>query len=308
MTRPAGGAPIVGAEHEVFAFDRMIPPALEVDPGTTVAFRTSGEILRRLAAGAAPDSLDLERANAVTGPVLIRGAEPGDALRVEILDIAIDRAWFVRVEGLGPLGALTEGIRVVEAPLADGRIRIGERLSVPAAPMIGCIGLAPAEGTGSTMRPVAPTGGNLDLRELCPGAVLWLPVAVPGALLSLGDLHAAMGHGEPAFVAVEAAGTATVRVEVEKDAGLALPRARSGGDTICIGMGATHPEARASAVRQAHELLVRAHGLSPDEAYAYLCARVDLRPAGPSGSIGEGLEAVLAAVPDPPPDGDRHHP
>src|SRR5690606_34560517 len=118
-----------------------------------------------------------------------------DALRIEVLDIAIDRAWAVRMEGLGPLGGATEGIQVAETPIVDGRIRIGERLSVPVAPMIGCIGVAPAEGTASTMRPVYPTGGNLDLRELSPGAVLWLPVAAPNALLFLGDLHAAMGQG-----------------------------------------------------------------------------------------------------------------
>ena len=139
----------------------------------------------------------------------------------------------------------------------------------------------------------------MDLRELSPGAVLWLPVAAPGALLSIGDLHAAMGHGEPAFVALEAAGTATVRVDLERDTDLTLPRIRSGNETACIGMGVSYPEARASAVRQAFELLTATHGLTASEAHAYVCAAVELRPAGPSGSIGDDLEAAVAAVPDP---------
>lgn len=297
------GAParefLITTEHEVLSFDRTIAPACEVDPGATVSFQTSGEILQQLAAGAPLESIDLERANAVTGPVFVRGAEPGDALRIEVLDISIDRAWVIWMEGLGPLGSLTEGIQAFDAPIADARVRIGERLSVPLAPMIGCIGVAPAEGTASTMRPIYPTGGNMDLRELSPGAVLWLPVAVAGALLSLGDLHAAMGHGEPAFVAVEAAGTATVRIDVDKNTELTFPRARAGTETICIGMGTSYPEARASAVRQAFDLLTQTHELPSTDAYAYLCARVELRPAGPSGSMVDGLEAALAVVPDP---------
>ena len=93
---------ITEVDREVVCFDRTIPPACEVDAGSTVSFLSSGEILRRLAEGASPESIDLVRANAVTGPVEVRGAEPGDALRIEILDIAIDRAWAVWTEGLGP--------------------------------------------------------------------------------------------------------------------------------------------------------------------------------------------------------------
>lgn len=299
MAGTGGDAVRVGTEHEVLSFDRTIAPACEVDPGTVVAFHTSGEILRALADGASPSSVDLERANAVTGPVRVRGAEPGDALRVEVLDIAIERAWVAWIQDLGPLGSHVEGIRVVEAPVAEGRVTLGERLTVPLAPMIGCIGLAPAEGAASTMRPVYPTGGNLDLRELSPGTAISLPVAVPGGLLSIGDLHAAMGQGEPAFVAIEAAGTATVRIDLDKDAGLDVPRLRRATETICVGMGATYPEARASAVGQAFDLLTGTHGLGSDEAYAYVCACVQLRPAGPSGSMVDGLEAALAVVPDP---------
>lgn len=299
--RPSGdGSTLIGTENEVLVFDPTLPPACEVNPGATVSFETSGEVLRQLACGAALDSVDLERANAVTGPVLVRGASPGDALRLEVVGVAIDQAWVVWIEGFGPLGSHTQGVQVFETPISDGRIHLGEGLSVPLAPMIGCVGLAPADGTMSTMRPVYPTGGNMDLRELSPGAVLWLPVAAPGALLSIGDLHAAMGQGEPAFVALEAAGTATVRIDLERDSELEFPRLRSGGDTVCVGMGPSFPDARASAVQQAFDLLLRTHGMSARDAYAYVCACVELKAAGPSGSMVDGLEAVLAVVPDPP--------
>jgi amidase len=296
----------VSAEHEVLSFDLKLPPACEVEPGATVTFETSGDVFRQLAGGAPLDSIDLERANAVTGPVLVCEAEAGDALRIDVLEIEIDHAWIVWMEGLGPLGSLTAGIQVSEAPIDDAGVRLGERLTVPLSPMIGCIGLAPAEGAMSTMRPVYPTGGNLDLCELSPGATLWLPVTAPRALLSLGDLHAAMGHGEPAFVAVEAAGTATVRIGIEKESELTLPRLRSENETICVGMGDSYPEARASAVRQAFDVLTDTHQLPATEAYGYLSACVDLRPAGPSGSMVEGAEAALAVVPDPPVSGLSH--
>jgi amidase len=297
---PSSAAPVrITTEHLAVVFDATAAPAVEVDPGSVVSFETSDTVLAQIAAGKPIEEIDFEQANTVTGPVCIRGAEPGDALRIEVIDIEIDRAWVVWMQGFGPLGSHAEGIQAVPAPISDGRVNIGDGLTAPLDPMVGCIGVAPADGAASTMRPVYATGGNLDLRDLSPGTILWLPVQVPGALLSLGDLHAAMGEGEPAFIAIEAAGTATVRVDLDKRSPLRLPRLRKDGQTICVGMGDSFPEARQSAVEQAFELLTGAHGLAPLVAYSYVCARVGLRPAGPSGSMVDGLEAVLAVVPDP---------
>ena len=103
----------------------------------------------------------------------------------------------------------------METPLRDGRAHLG-RLSVPVRPMIGCIGVAPAEGVGSTFMPAYPFGGNMDLRELEPGTTIFLPVQVAGGLLSMGDLHAAMGTQEPTWVSLEAAGSATLRIGLAK--------------------------------------------------------------------------------------------
>jgi amidase len=203
------------------------------------------------------------------------------------------------MEGLGPLGSRVQGVKAEQVSVSGGRVALGGGISVPLEPMIGCVGVAPADGVASAMRPVYPTGGNLDLRDLSVGAVVSLPVQAPGALLSIGDLHAAMGQGEPAFVALEASGTATVRVELDRDSPLKLPRLRVGDETVCVGMGNSFPEARHSAVERAFELLTETHGLAPTTAYAYLCARVSLRAAGPSGSMANALDAVLAAVPDP---------
>ena len=283
----------VSAAYRAEVFDRRLPPALEVEPGEVVTFETSDEAYVRLAAGERVEGIGLERFNAVTGPVSVREAEPGDALRVEVLEIAIERAWIAWVPGFGPFGARLRGVQTHEAKITGRRVYLSERLSVPLEPMIGCIGLAPAEGQSSTLGPAFPWGGNLDLRELSPGAAILLPVQVPGALLSLGDLHAAMGQGEPALVAIEAAGRATVRIDLEKGRWLRCPRLLLAGATACLGLGETHAAAQRSALEQAYACLVGEWGLDTAEAYAYICARVELRPGGPASPL------VLAVVPDP---------
>lgn len=282
------------------SFDAQIAPVARVDADTVVRFTTADETFRRMARGETLTEAEYATANAVAGPLWVNGAEPGDALRVEILDIEIASAWVAWLQEFGPLGSLVDGTDVRQVEVLDGRVALGEGISVALDPMIGCVGVAPANGRASTMRPVYRTGGNLDLRELRPRAVIWLPVEVEGALLSVGDLHAAMGQGEPAFVAIEAAGSATVRVGLDKQKPLPGPRVRIEGATVCVGLGESFPMARRSAVQQAYELLHDDHGLAPRTAYAYLCASVSLMPAGPSGSMVDGgLEAVVAVVPDP---------
>ena len=272
------------------AFDPSIPPALEIDPGAVVTFETGDDAYARLAAGEPVEEIGLENFNLVTGPVAVRGAEPGDALRLEVLSVTVRRAWSVWLPGFGGLGGRTDELQAREIPLENGTARIGE-VAVPVEPMIGCIGVAPSSGTSSTFMPAYPWGGNMDLRELSPGATLFLPVQIAGALLSLGDLHAAMGVAEPTWVSLEAAGQATLRVGLEKGMRIALPRLRVEDTTICVGMGDTFEAAYQSAIDQAYDLLLES-GLEPFDAYAFASARVGMRFGGPASPI------VVAVVPD----------
>src|SRR5262249_45432499 len=137
---------------------------------------------------------------------------------------------------------------------------------------------------------------NMDLREFSPGASLFLPIQAPGALLSLGDLHAAMGTGEPTLVSLEASGEATVRIHLEKGLQLSTPRLRVDNSTICVAPldeRGSWSEAYQLALEQAYHLLVEEHHLTPFEAYMYTCARVGMRFGGPASAI------ILAVVPDP---------
>ncbi|MBN8618256.1 MAG: acetamidase/formamidase family protein, partial [Anaerolineae bacterium] len=223
-------------DQKAFAFDASLTPMLEIDSGDTVTFETGDAAYERLSKGETVEAIGLENFNAVTGPVFVRGAEPGDALKIEILDVQVTRAWSVWLPDFGGLGKHTKDIGVKQILLKDGRAYINNRLSVDIKPMIGCIGVAPAEGKGSTFMPAYPFGGNMDLREMSPGTTLYLPVFVPGALLAMGDLHAAMGVAEPTWVSLEASGSATLKISLEKNAKLNYPRLRVGTSTYCLGM------------------------------------------------------------------------
>lgn len=293
---------VVPSAHRTATFHRDHAPALRVDPGDVVTFETGDVAYERLSEGETVDAIGLEKFNLVTGPVAVNGVAAGDVLRIEILDVAIERAWSVWLPDFGGLGARTGETRVRQIEREGDRLHVGtgpngDPLTVPLAPMIGCIGVAPAEGDGSTFSPAYPFGGNMDLRELSPGATLFLPVEVDAALLSVGDLHAAMGRAEPTWVSLEAAGRARLRVDVETAMSLSLPRIRVGDATLCVGMGDTLEAAQQSALDQAFDqafdLLTTTHGLDPFDAYAYTSARVGMRLGGPATPM------VLATVPDP---------
>jgi acetamidase/formamidase len=279
------------AEAFQVTFDPSIPPALEIDPGDTVTFQTGDVAYARLAAGESVDAIGLPNFNRVTGPVSVRGSAPGDALRIEVLDVRVHRAWSVWLPGFGGLGHRTDVQRAMQTPLADGHAQIGSQ-RVPLRPMIGCIGTAPAEGNGSTFMPAYPFGGNMDLREMEPGTTVYLPVNVAGGLLSVGDLHAAMGTAEPTWVSLEAAGQATLRIGLERAMALRFPRLHRGGETFFLGIAESFAEAHSLALNQAYDHLVDDRGIDPFEAYALLSARCDMRLGGPASSI------VMAVLPD----------
>lgn len=282
----------VPKEQHAFALDPHIAPVLEVTPPCTVTFETGDRSYTRLAQGETIEDIGFQNFNVVTGPVFVHGTEPGDTLCVEVLEVTVRSAWSAWIPGLGRWGNKTDRLQIRQIPLEGERAIISERVKVPIEPMIGCIGLAPASGSSSTVTPAYPWGGNLDLRELGSGGIIYLPVQVPGALLSIGDLHAAMGTAEPTAVSLEAAGQATVRITVAKNLSLKFPRVRAGHETICVAVADSFPDARQIAMDQAYAFLTEEIGLSPFDAYAYASARVSLRFGGPASAI------VLAVIPD----------
>jgi amidase len=170
---------------------------------------------------------------------------------------------------------------------------VSERVRIPLRPMIGCLGLAPARGETSTLGPSMPWAGNYDLTQVCPASTILFPAQVPGGLFSLGDLHAAMGEHEATFVALECAGSATVRLGVRPGLRLETPRIEREERRYVLGLNAhgDYGAARQQAARLLFELLTNEAGLTPRETYILISAQGDLTLGGPAGTIVVGSVA-----------------
>ena len=286
----------LAANHHAFEFRADAAPALRVRPGDVVRFETtSAPIERVLQAGDGwLGAFDGRRINAVTGPVYVEGVEPGDIVSVEILEIeTLDWGWTMFVPGFGLVPETAGPAFLRRVPIRRGKIQLSERLTIPARPMIGCLGCAPPDGASSTLAPPYPWAGNYDLPQMAAGATALFPAQVAGGLLSLGDLHAAMGAGEPASVAVECAGAATVRIGARRGLTLNMPRIETPERVYVMGLGDGRDweAARRHAAHLMFDYLTAERGLSSADAAALFAAAVELEFGGPAGAV------VLASVP-----------
>ncbi len=234
-----------------------IAPVAEIEPGDTVTFEIRDSRDREITRDSThADLLGVPSlAHPLTGPVELRGAAPGDVLELEVLGYETDDfAWTAIWPGSGFLGDLFTEPFLAKWELEGGLAR-SEQLpgvAVPACPHAGTIGVAPSRelferalaresalverggraplpdpdhawppeaADGLRTYPPRENGGNIDIRDLGPGARLWLPVHAPGALLSVGDLHFAQGDGEVCIAAIETGGSATFRVSLGSPGG-----------------------------------------------------------------------------------------
>ena len=267
---------VIGKEHVSYFFDAEIPPALAVDSGETVCFQTwdcyEGEIDED---NKDASLLELKSGNPVTGPLFVNSAEPGDVLKVEILDIACDE-WakmYVR-EGHGAYQV--EGAHCRVFPIRDNKVILDQGIEIPVRPMIGVVGTCPPKPCNTS----APGdhGGNLDIKDLGIGSTIYLPVYVPGALLFLGDCHALQGDGETASCGAEMGACVTVRVTILKDT-VDLPTPLIATDTsiITTGEDLSLDIACAKAAGKMHRYLMKASSLTDVQAAILLSLEGDLR-------------------------------
>lgn len=200
--------------HFSFSPDNM--PAAYAQDGNTVKFCCqdcySEQIIED---GYDFSKVNMKLNNPATGPLYINGAEPGDVLRIEIInmELAPEGSMCART-GAGIYEI--DGCHCRRFPIDDGSIIFDNGIRIPIKPMIGVIGTAPEEGNAPTQIP-GEHGGNLDIKDLGVGALLYLPVSVSGALLSMGDIHAVQGDGETVICALEMSGDITVKVDVLKN-------------------------------------------------------------------------------------------
>ncbi|GGN24390.1 acetamidase/formamidase family protein [Halarchaeum nitratireducens] len=268
-------------------------PIARVEPGDTVAFECrdsmDGQVTPKTTASDVANTT-FDPVHPITGPVAVEGAEPGDAVAIEILDLEHEgwgyTAFWPEDRGLLPEEFDECGIHIWDLNGDVGQFV--DSIGVPLDPFPGIVGLAPAEsGRHSTIPPRA-TGGNLDVKHLTEGATLYLPVEVAGAMLSVGDCHAAQGDGEVCVNGIEAPMTATVRVDLVKDARFETPRfettgpyapaGRDGGTAYATtGVGDDLMVAAKDAISGMIDYLNSEYGLSRSNAYVLCSAAVDLK-------------------------------
>lgn len=276
------------------AWDNSIQPIATIQSGETVEF----DLLDASCGQIGPEStiqaiqnLDFSNVDQVNGPIYVEGAQPGDTLEVEFLDLRpADWGWTAVIPGFGLLAD-----EFAEPALkiwhleggADGWAEFAPGIRIPLAPFCGEIGLAPgAPGALSTIPPYRH-GGNMDTKHLTKGAHLYLPIEAPGALFSIGDGHAAQGDGEVCGTAIETPMHATVRLTVHKDrpveqphfltAGPLAPRTNTAAYYATDGIGPDLVEATRDAVRHMIKHLQRTYGLSRADAYMLCSVAVDLK-------------------------------
>nr|WP_206885267.1 acetamidase/formamidase family protein [Alicyclobacillus mali (ex Roth et al. 2021)] len=264
--------------HIVYSFASFHPPALSVPAGAVVQIETCDCFENQIEREDQDfGTLDWNRINPATGPIHVQGAMPGDVLAVHILDIKLAKRGIMTTgPGLGVMGGhLAENaIRFVE--IEHGQVVLPGGVRAPLRPMIGVIGVAPADGEVPCGTP-GDHGGNMDCTRIAPGAVLLLPVSVQGALFALGDLHAAMGDGEVGVSGVEIAGRVTVRLEVIRDAACPAPMVISADDVSVIASADTLDAAAELATERAATWIAAAAHLHLADATMLLSASGRLR-------------------------------
>jgi amidase len=261
-------------ERRIYVLDPNNPPAASIDSGDELIVETwdAFEGVRD------PARLE-ERAlvGPATGPIYVRGAEPGDALRVDFISITPwgDAVHMVR-PGRGFLEEeFTQAYPTVMS-IHDGQVILESGVRLPLAPSMGFVATTPTY-VQNTASDSGAYGGDFDMKELVVGSTLYLPVFVSGGLLAMGDCHAVVGDGAVAGTGAECAAEVHIRVTLEKGMSIATPRAWTPEHLVVLGYGEELGPAMKQAVRGMVDYLVREKGLAAYDAYTLLSLAGDVR-------------------------------
>jgi amidase len=229
-----------------YVFSRYTEPVARVQPGETAIIYTQDAFESRITRESdRPSEILGPYLNPQTGPIYVEGAEPGDTLAIQIIDITPTRDWAVSafIPYFGGLTA-TRFTRTLNAPLPErvwiyrleenNMLTCNERLKFPWRPFLGTMGTAPDLEAISALTPY-DQGGNMDVPDTKPGNILYLPVRVPGAYFFTGDCHACQGEGELCGVALEITAKVTLKFDLIKQRPLAWPRIESPDELMTVG-------------------------------------------------------------------------
>lgn len=284
---------IVTKDKTTYVFSSKTAPIERVRTGESVLLKTEdafgGQITTE---NAKVDALDWSRVNGATGPIFVEGAEPGDTLVTEILNVKTEkRGVIAAIPKHGVLGKKQFRCATRQVQIRGSKIHFGDSVWLNSEPMIGTIGVAPAEGeipTGFLGR----HGGNMDVKDTCAGAKLYLPVFVKGALFAAGDLHAVQADGELCVSAIEAAGEVLLNFQLLKHRTPEWPVLETKREYAILACGESLDEAAESAADAATRALMREYGWPFEEAYMFGSLAVDLR----INQVVDPLKGVRAVI------------
>jgi len=279
------------AEYTILAdknhnkFSSAIPYQIKVPDGSIVEAFTKEATGGQLNINSTLEDfnqVDMDKVHTLTGPIYVEGAEAGDVLAVEILDLEPgDWGW----TGMGPdFGFLAgennaSGFKTYKLDKENNIVNFAENIRIPLKPFLGVIGVAPNTEELLLTFPPRANGGNMDDPNMVKGVTVYLPVFVNGALLSVGDSHAVQGLGEVVGTAVECDMRALLRLSVIKDKKIAEPQYETEDYYATTGYGTTIDEAAKKATRYMIEHISNTYEMSWEEAYM-LCSLIgDLKIA-----------------------------
>src|SRR5467141_1859878 len=299
--------PVLSANPTHSRWNRSLPPRLSIASGDTVHIEcvdSSGGQVHPAMSVAEFLSIDRGRIHALTGPIFAEGADPGDVLQIDVLEVA-HKGWGWSSVSSG-LGFLKE--RFAEPYLFHWQLNgeVSRSLApavVPLRPFCGVMGVAQAEEGEFRTRPPGLFGGNMDVRELCRGATLYLPVLNPGALFSAGDAHAAQGDGEVCINGIECPADVSLHFHLHQQQPLAGPLVESAAASkqdleshawIVVESATDITTAARGASSRMIDLLVERWGFSEVHAYLLCSVAMHLRL---SQVVNEPMFTVTAALP-----------
>jgi acetamidase/formamidase len=297
---------VLTAEPTHSRWNRALPPRLQIAAGDTAHLEcvdSSGAQVHPSMTLPEYLAIDRNRIHALTGPIFVQGAAPGDVLQVDVLEVAHKGwGWSSVVTGLGFLKERFAEPYFFPWKLDGGVSRSLSPAVVPLRPFCGVMGVAQAEDGEFRTRPPGPFGGNMDVRELSSGATLYLPVLNSGALFSAGDAHAAQGDGEVCINGIECPADVTLRFHVHKNRSLRAPMIETApmrrldpdeGSWIVVESATDAVAAARAATSRMIELLAEKWGFSEVHAYLLCSVAMNLRL---SQVVNEPMFTVSAAV------------
>lgn len=243
-------------DHVFFAFEPGLEPVLRVKQGEEVLIETHDCFEGQLKSEAdLIDALDWDHVNPASGPLYIEGVKPGDVIKVDLLEVKVaEHSTMVTVPGEGVLGDLIKDMETAILAYRGGKVIFKDKVEIPAKPMIGVIGVAPASGKVPNGTP-GPHGGNMDCTQIGQGASIYFTAGVEGGLFGCGDMHAVMGDGEIVVCGAEAPGEVRLKVRVVPMKGLPTPFQETKDMVAVIHSAPTVDEAASQATHRMAQFL-----------------------------------------------------